>query len=68
MGIGGAWASRAMGIGGQWTLTEFLMRTSILEHSEDATLTMDNEACGQCVHGQKLRSASMEFLLKARSR
>jgi hypothetical protein len=35
---------------------------------KDATLTMDNEACGQCVHGQKLRSASMGFLLKARSR
>jgi hypothetical protein len=40
---------------------------------------MDSEACGQCVHGQKHkivasvhaqkhRSASMGFLLKARSR
>jgi hypothetical protein len=58
MGIGGE------GIG-QWTLTEF---TPMLEYSQDATLTMDNEAYGQYVHGQKLRSASMEFLLKARSR
>jgi hypothetical protein len=38
------------------------------EKRKDATLTMDNEAFGQCVHGQKLRSASMGFLLKARSR
>ena len=35
---------------------------------KEATLTMDNEACGQCVHGQKLRSASMGFLLKSKSR
>ena len=46
---------------------KFLMHTPMLEHSQDATLTMDNEAYGQCVYGQKLRSASMEFFLKARS-
>jgi hypothetical protein len=35
-----------MGIGGQWTLIEFLMRTPMLEHLEDATLIVDNEAHG----------------------